>query len=84
MYYLEYKEGLSRNIGRHNKWVCEPCNYVSNVAYYHASTKICAYGDNWSCTPKEQNALKRMFANLAAMSAFWHSSFTRNGHTYDN
>ena len=27
--------------------IVEPCNYVSNVAYYHATTRICDYPE-WS------------------------------------
>ena len=32
-------------IGRKNIQIMEPCNYVSNVAYYHATTRICDYPD---------------------------------------
>ena len=28
--------------------ICEPCNYASNIAYYHSMVRICEKGDDWS------------------------------------
>ena len=82
--FLEYDEGKSAYMGPYNMYIYEPCNYASNIAYYHSTTKICKYGDNWSVDTVTQNAMKRAFAALASMSAFFHGSYTRVGQTYDN
>ena len=63
--------------------VFEPCNYASNVAYYHAATRICDYPD-FSIDATNQNALKKSFATLAMGSAFWHGSHTYDGYSFDN
>jgi hypothetical protein len=42
--YAEKKIGL---FGDEQIVIFEPCNYASNVAYYHAATRICDYPD-WS------------------------------------
>lgn len=63
--------------------IYEPCNYASNIAYYHAATKVCEYGDNWSIPEDYQKTLKRLFATQGSQSAFFHGSFTNVGHVYD-
>lgn len=63
--------------------IYEPCNYVSNVAYYHSATRVCDYPD-WSSDTLHQVALKRSFATLAMGSAFWHGSHTQVGNSFDN
>jgi len=63
--------------------VYEPCNYASNVAYYHAATRICDYPD-FTIDAANQNALKKAFATLAMGSAFWHGSHTYDGYSFDN
>ena len=63
--------------------VMEPCNYASNIAYYHATTKICSYAPNWSIPPAEQYSLKRLFAMLSGGSSFLHGSMTNTGETFD-
>lgn len=35
MAYNEYRQNKSRSMGRYNMLIYEPCNYVSNIAYYH-------------------------------------------------
>lgn len=63
--------------------IYEPCNYASNVAYYHSATRICDYPD-WSSEPKMINAHKRAFSTLAMGSAMWHGSHTFVGYSFDN
>ena len=63
--------------------IYEPCNYASNIAYYHATTKICDYGENWSIPVDKQKTLKRLFATLTSGSAFFHGSMTHVGADYD-
>ena len=61
----------------------EPCNYASNIAYYHSTTRICDYPD-WSLDQNYIKAIKRTFATLGVGSAFWHGSLTRVGNSFDN
>lgn len=56
----------------------EPCNYVSNVAYYHAASRLCEYPD-WSLNDEYKRELKRGFLILTMGSAFWHGSHTYLG-----
>ena len=73
-YYLEYLRDKAGGIfGNEKMEVFEPCNYASNVAYYHATTRICDYPD-FSIDKANQNALKQSFTTLAMGSAFWHGS----------
>ena len=46
--YIEYFQGKTAPIGKDHMIIYEPCNYASNIAYYHGATKICDYGDQWS------------------------------------
>jgi len=59
-----------------------PCNYVSNVAYYHATNRVCTYPD-FASGQDYQKALKRSFASLTVGSAMLHGSFTYVGKTFD-
>ena len=63
--------------------IYEPCNYASNIAYYHAATRICDY-PNWNVDDVQISALKRSFATLAMGSAMWHGSHTYVGYSFDN
>ena len=63
--------------------IYEPCNYVSNVAYYHSATRICDYPE-WHISGEDQKAIKRSFATLAMGSAFFHGSHTSVGMDFDN
>ena len=63
--------------------IMEPCNYVSNVAYYHSTVRLCEYPD-WNFPVEYRRALKRGFATLAAGSSMMHGSHTRLGDGYDN
>ena len=66
-----------------NIQIMEPCNYVSNVAFYHSTTRICDYPD-WKISKDAVNAQKRSFATLGIGSAFWHGSHTYAGSAFDN
>lgn len=69
--------------GEQKMTIFEPCNYASNVAYYHSTTRICDYPD-WKSDIRHQVAIKRNFATLAMGSAFWHGSHTTVGNRFDN
>jgi len=60
----------------------EPCNYVSNVAYYHSTTRVCSYPD-FQSGEAYQKALKRSFASLTIGSAMMHGTFTNVGGSFD-
>jgi hypothetical protein len=42
-----YMRNKSAEFGSDKMTIYEPCNYVSNVAYYRSATRICDYPD-WS------------------------------------
>jgi len=62
--------------------IYEPCNYVSNIAYYHAVSRICD-NPSWNMDTSFVNAQKRSFANLAMGSSFKHGSDTNAGGEFD-
>lgn len=45
--YDEYYYRPNVTMGRYHILTYEPCNYESNMAYYHSVLKICNY-DNWA------------------------------------
>jgi hypothetical protein len=61
----------------------EPCNYTSNLVYYHAATRLCNY-PQWSLDESWQLAGKRAASTLAVGSAWWHGSQTYLGSVFDN
>jgi len=67
----------------HNIGIYEPCNYASNLAYYHVVTMIC---DNteWTLPAMYQKAMAQAFTSLTVGSAFWHGSHTLLGNIADN
>jgi len=67
----------------HNIGIYEPCNYASNLAYYHVVTMIC---DNkeWSLPKEYTTAMAQAFTSLTVGSAFWHGSHTLLGNIADN
>ena len=67
----------------HNIGIFEPCNYASNVAYYHVVTSICSYQD-WSLPSPYTLAMAQSFTALTVGSAFWHGSHTLLGNIADN
>ena len=79
----EYFDRPNVTIGRYNILTYEPCNYASNLAYYHSVTKICDYPD-WSTSQEMQHNQMRSMASLAVGSAFMHQSYTYVGARFDN
>ena len=63
--------------------IMEPCNDVSNVAYYHSTMRTCDYPD-WHYPMEYAKAFKRSFVTLSAGSALMHGSHTALGYGYDN
>ena len=43
----DYLEDTSVVWNKEGMIIYEPCNYVSNVAYYHSALRVCDYPD-WS------------------------------------
>jgi hypothetical protein len=78
-----YRENNPELFGKEDMIIYEPCNYASNVAYYHSATRVCDYPD-WSSEPEMINAHKRAFSTLAMGSAMWHGSHTFVGYSFDN
>jgi len=68
----------------HNITIYEPCNYASNVAYYHVVTQMCQHTGEWSMPQDHVRALLQGFATLTQGSAFWHGSHTYLGNVADN
>ena len=64
--------------------IWEPCNYASNMAYYHSVLEICSKPHNWSFPLTSKNAIGETFALLGFSSAFYHATQTVNGNTVDN
>lgn len=62
--------------------IYEPCNYVSNVAYYRSATRICDY-PLWTLSDDYIREFKRGFVTLAMGSAMWHGSHTALGIDFD-
>jgi len=79
----DYKEDTLVFFGDEKMIIYEPCNYASNLAYYHSATRICDYPD-WTADDAQINGQKRAFATLAMGSAMWHGSHTYVGYSFDN
>merc|ERR1711935_233161 len=62
--------------------IWEPCNYASNLAYYHTTTEICSR-QQWNLPEDDVKAMAMTFAILAQGSAFLHGSQTKNGDAAD-
>jgi len=67
----------------HNIGIYEPCNYASNLAYYHVVTMICDH-EEWNLSSDYQLAMAQAFTSLTVGSAFWHGSHTLLGNIADN
>ena len=61
----------------------EPCNYISNIAYYHGVLKLCDYADEWSVDENMQYDAVIAMSLMATGSFFMHSSFTSVGRMMD-
>lgn len=78
----EYFKRPNVTFGRYGILTYEPCNYVSNIAYYHSVTKMCKY--NWSTTNELQSNQIQAMSMLAVGSSFMHQSYTFVGARFDN
>jgi len=67
----------------HSIGIYEPCNYASNLAYYHVVTMICD-NQEWSLPTMYTTAMAQAFTSLTVGSAFWHGSHTLLGNIADN
>ena len=82
-----YQEQNATNTEFLGMTIYEPCNYASNLAYYHASTEICQkilLGTPFTVSSPYVTALGKGFSALSMGSAFMHGSHTSLGHQQDN
>ena len=63
--------------------IYEPCNSVSNMAYYRTAMGVCAHG-GWAMDANAQSALVQAYVALAMGSFFWHGSHSFLGNVADN
>ena len=63
--------------------IYEPCNYASNIAYYHDATEMCMNKGNLNIPMESSIAIIQAFSYLGFGSAFWHGSVTDLGITMD-
>lgn len=66
--------------------IYEPCNFASNVAYYHLLLELCnrrSVGSEFHLSPEYIIAFGKMFAALPPASSFLHGSNTKLGYQQD-
>jgi len=65
--------------------ITQPCNYVSNMAFYESMFSTCFDEfHSWGTTPKRtKSSFSAAFASLGSGSAFFHGSSTGLGGTLD-
>ena len=63
----------------HKMVIYEPCNYASNVAYYHDVTEMCRHQNKLSMSRESYVAIIQSFTFLAFGSSVMHGSNTRLG-----
>lgn len=63
--------------------IYEPCNSVSNLAYYRTAMGVCDH-KGWFMPKESQGALIQAYVHLAMGSFFWHGSHTFLGNVADN
>ena len=63
--------------------IYEPCNYASNVAYYHDATEMCQQRGKLHISEEAITAIIQSFSFLASGSAFMHGSCTQCGQAFD-
>jgi len=64
--------------------IIEPCNTVSNLAYYRILPDLCNVRHNLTMSDEYADALIKSFATLGMGSSFMHGSRTQLGGTFDN
>ena len=80
---------IERNITEmtlHNMQIYEPCNFVSNLVYYHVMTEIChrqSKGEGFSMASNYIKAVGQSVPTLTSGSCFYHGSNTRLGFQQD-
>jgi len=81
-----FNEDDARNLTfRGHKFpIIEPCNTVSNLAYYRILPDLCNVRHNLTMSDEYANALINGFATLGMGSSFMHGSRTKLGGTFDN
>jgi len=62
--------------------IYEPCNFVSNLAFYRVMPQLC--DPHVHMDPDTSKALVYAFASVGFGSAFWHGSHTYAGNRADN
>lgn len=82
--YSEYNATVFPLAGGGSILVYEPCNYASNVAYYHLAVSLASPRHQWSLPTSVTRALAQSAAGLALGSSFMHASNTRLGQIADN
>ena len=63
----------------HNMIIYEPCNYASNMAYYHDATEMCYNKNRLSMSRDSYVAIIQSFSFLAYGSSVMHGTNTRLG-----
>ena len=74
---------LNRPQDFHGIVIYEPCNYASNLAYYHVATEVCHNAGNLFMSADEQLALIQSSSFLAFGSSFFHGGHTSTGGSID-
>lgn len=64
--------------------IIEPCNTLSNLAYYRILPDLCNVRNNLTMSDEYVDALLGGFATLGMGSSFMHGSRTQLGGTFDN
>lgn len=63
----------------HEMVIYEPCNYASNIAYYHDVTEMCHHKNKLSMSRESYVSIIQSFTFLAFGSSVMHGSNTRLG-----
>ena len=63
--------------------IYEPCNYASNIAYYHPATEVCQSRKDLHMSEESIVAIIQSFSFLGSGSAFFHGSCTQTGLSFD-
>jgi hypothetical protein len=79
--WIQNPEGAT--FGENNMVIYEPCNYASNIAYYHSVLRLCDY-PSLNIPLENKKALKRSYSTHALVSSMWHGSHTYVGYTADD
>lgn len=83
---LAYVEHNATNSEFLNMTIYEPCNYASNVAYYHDATEICnrkTLGSPFVMPQEYVDSLGMAYSFMAMGSSLMHMSHTDLGHQQD-